>query len=192
MVLAVSFTVAVSLERVPSCFGQAFLQARGPGGADEIAGTLLDRICVDLLHVFDDAGILLNALLSGAGSAPRFGDGHGRGLGSPRIESIVYGDGLCRNHVRRNFHLRAARAGTWRHFERAGASSRGLQTLSRTHGGPHTGIFCVSAPPVARRGGSVPCWNHRKFAVDWGARVSVGGADDGGIFPRGAPGAGGV
>ena len=46
------------------------------------AGAVLDRLRPGLLHVFDHAGILFDALLSGAGAADRLGDGGRAARGS--------------------------------------------------------------------------------------------------------------
>ena len=51
-------------------------------GQDPLAGALLDRLHAGLLHVFHHAGILFDAVLSGAGAADRLGHGGWRRLGS--------------------------------------------------------------------------------------------------------------
>ena len=51
------------------------VSGRGPGVAGAAAGVVLGGIHSDILHVFDDAGILLDALLSGAGAAAGVRDG---------------------------------------------------------------------------------------------------------------------
>ena len=78
--LAVPSAVAVSVERISSGVAEAFLPAGGSRGQDAAAGALLDRLRAGLLHVFHHAGILFDAVLSGAGAAAGIGDGRGRRL----------------------------------------------------------------------------------------------------------------
>ena len=54
---------------------QAVLQAGGPRRQNSSAGAVLDRLRPDLLHLLDDARVLLDALLSGDGVAAGFGNG---------------------------------------------------------------------------------------------------------------------
>src|SRR5208282_888879 len=58
---------------------------------DSIARVVLDGIRAGVLYVLDHAGILFDALLSGARVTVRFGDGEGRGLG-PMGDAGVVGD----------------------------------------------------------------------------------------------------
>ncbi len=51
------------------------LQARGPRRPHAAAGAVLDRLHPAVLHLLDHAGVLLDALLSGAGAAHRLLDG---------------------------------------------------------------------------------------------------------------------
>src|SRR5258708_17671687 len=61
--------VALSLELLLPCRGQAELQTCGPRRAYAVAGPVLGRVSAALFHFFDYAGVLLHAYLSGAGTA---------------------------------------------------------------------------------------------------------------------------
>ena len=103
VVLAVSLPVAVSLERLfPRC-RETFLQAVGPRGPSTIARSLLDRLHPRFLHILDDAGILLDALLPGLGAAARFRDGDWRRLDSSRNAGSVRHSASRGNHDLRDF-----------------------------------------------------------------------------------------
>ncbi len=54
---------------------QAFLQTSRPRRTDAAAGAVLGGFCAGLFYILHDAGILLDAVLSGAGVAAGFGDG---------------------------------------------------------------------------------------------------------------------
>ena len=82
LLLAVPSGLAVSLERLFPRGREAFLQAGRSRRANAFARALLDRLRAGLLYVFHDAGILFDALLSGARAAVRFGHGDGRQFGS--------------------------------------------------------------------------------------------------------------
>src|SRR5437660_6775727 len=69
VLLAVSFALAIPLERVSARGCEAELQARGSRLAHAVAVPVLGRIPADLLHVFLNAGILFDAVLSGVGAA---------------------------------------------------------------------------------------------------------------------------
>ncbi len=80
LLLALPSAVAVSLERLLSGCCETELQAGGPRRQSPPAGSLLDRLHPGLLHLLDHAGILFDAVLSGARAAARIGDGGGRQL----------------------------------------------------------------------------------------------------------------
>jgi hypothetical protein len=71
--------VAVSMERVLSRRGQTQFQPT-TAREDALAGSVLDRLHSGVLHVFHHAGILFDALLSGARAAAGIGDGRRRRL----------------------------------------------------------------------------------------------------------------
>ncbi len=73
---------------------RAVLQAAGPRRADAPAGALLDRLSAGVLHFLHHAGVLFDAVLSGAGAAAGFGDGGGRRLGAARHARAGGGYGL--------------------------------------------------------------------------------------------------
>ncbi len=91
VLLAVSPAVAVSVERVFSGGVEAELPEAGPGIADAADGVVLGGIHPGVLHVFDHAGVLLDAVLSGAGAAAGLGDGERArgGCGGERKRSAV-------------------------------------------------------------------------------------------------------
>ena len=64
---------------------------RGPRRPHAPAGALLDRVHAGVLHLFHHPGILLHALLSGAGAAARFGHGGRRRVDSRR-HARAHGD----------------------------------------------------------------------------------------------------
>ena len=80
LLLAVPSAVAVSLERLFSGRRETSFQAGRPRRKDALAGALLDRLHPGVLHLFDHAGILFDALLSGARAAAGIGHGRGRQL----------------------------------------------------------------------------------------------------------------
>ena len=80
-------------------------------GRDAPAGALLDRLRAGLLHVLHHAGILFDALLSGAGLAHRLRDGHGKCLGPAR-------------HSRASRHRRLRRCRCLRHLLECAQSAR--------------------------------------------------------------------
>ena len=84
LVLAVPPALAVPVERLFSGRREAVIQAGGSRRADPPAGALLDRIPPGVLHLLHHAGVLLDALLSGAGAAARLGHGGRRRLGAAR------------------------------------------------------------------------------------------------------------
>jgi len=75
VVLAPPFSLAIPVERVLPCHRPALLQTHRPRRPRAPAGDLLDRIYPGVLHVFHDAGVLLDALLSRAGLAAGLSDG---------------------------------------------------------------------------------------------------------------------
>src|SRR5215472_425008 len=84
VVLALSPSVAFSLERILPCPRQTFLQTVRPRRANAVGGAVPDGIHPCLFHLFHDTRILLDALLSGASATARLRDGAGRRLDSPR------------------------------------------------------------------------------------------------------------
>ena len=150
--LAISPDLVVSLERVFPGSGEAFLQAGRSRRPHAFAGALLGGLRPGFLHVFDDAGILLDALLSGARSASRLGHGNRRRLDSARhSRPLRY---LCLRGHRRlcDSHSRAGHPDARRHFLGSDSSSKGLLAFPRPHGRPDLGIVCVSS--LAAR----DCW----------------------------------
>src|SRR5216684_5758896 len=77
LLLAVALRMAFSVEPVFSGCCKAFLQASGSCRADTAARAVLDRLRVGVFHVFHDAGVLLDVLLSCSGSVAGLGDGDG-------------------------------------------------------------------------------------------------------------------
>src|SRR5579863_2110979 len=95
VVLAVSFAVAVSMERV-SAGDQGFIvQAVGPSGTDEVTGVVSDGIHSGVLHFFNHAGVLLDAVLSGACAVAGFGDGRGKRVDQAGNAAPWYDRGAC-------------------------------------------------------------------------------------------------
>ena len=110
-------------------------RAGGSRRADATAGPVLDRIHPGVLHVFHHAGILFDALLSGAGVAARLRDGGGRSVDPARNAGAVR-DSRCAARSRRDavFHgAESARAG--RYFARAEPESRRIHALARAYRG---------------------------------------------------------
>ena len=192
--LAVSSDLAVSVERVSACGREAFVQANGPCGTDSFAGVVLDRIRADLLHVFDDAGVLLDAVLSGVraaliGSAMASGS---RDVGAARYARA--GGDLC------GVAAMAAVAIFWHVRDlptpgdisrRAARASERVHAFPRPHGGPDDASFAYLRVPLADRGDRVPDRRRwRTFRRKRGAHISRR-PDDGFVFPRGADGDGG-
>src|SRR4051812_34923383 len=78
--LVVSPSVVLSVEHVLSSGMEVELSLDGPGVARQAAGAVLVWLHSGVLHVLDDAGILLDAGLSGAGAAVGLGDRERRHL----------------------------------------------------------------------------------------------------------------
>src|SRR5215470_3157320 len=78
VVLALSPSVAFSLERILPGPRQTFLQAVGPRRPNAIGSAVPDGIHPCLLHLFHHARILFDALLSGVGATGRLCHGDGR------------------------------------------------------------------------------------------------------------------
>ena len=84
LVLALPPGVAVSVERVPPGDRQAVVPAGGSRRTHAPAGAVLDRLRAGVLHLLHHAGVLFDAVLSGAGAAAGLGDGDGRRLDPAR------------------------------------------------------------------------------------------------------------
>src|SRR4051794_2535313 len=96
MVLAVSSALAVPMECLPACGFQALLQAEGPCRQDTFIIALLDWCHSCVLYILNNTGILLNAVLSGAGAAPWMRDGWRWHMDSARYSASVHSKWMCR------------------------------------------------------------------------------------------------
>src|SRR3984957_12594390 len=192
VVLAVPFVVVVSLERVSPRDRETVLQADRSRGARTVNGALLDRIYSGFLHILDDAGVLLHAVLPGAVAAAGIGDGCRKRVdqvgktrpGCHCSNGSVNHDGhrVCRAQ---SAHARGHRVGT-------SAPSLCLYFVARTHARPD--VRFVRIPAIAAVCGgyrfSAGCgW---QFAVDGDAGIPGDRRYDGGVFSCGAVGAGGI
>ena len=176
---------------------QLRFQAGGPRRADAPAGALLDRLPAGLLHLLHHAGVLFDAVLSGAGPAAGLGHGGGRRLDATRHAGAGGGRGLRGRGVRSRFW-----SGWCAAFPRRAISRRrsrsipGAYTLSLGHMEDLTLAsfaylrlpLAVAAPGVSAGSVLAPLSRGRTAT----AAASGGRADDGAVLPRGAAGDGGV
>src|SRR5262249_40658970 len=138
--------LAISLERLFSSRGEIVFSSGGSRREDAAVMRLLDRILAGLFYVLFDAGILLDAVLYGAGSADRLGAG---GSGSKRLGAWRPND-VVRNRVRRGNRYRSdpgqsmGASGSGRHFQGAHAASRNVYALARPHGRSDIGFLRLS------------------------------------------------
>ena len=190
--LAVSPGVAVPLERVLSGDRETIFQAGGPRGAGAAAGAVFYGIFAGIFHIFDHTGILLDALLPGAGAADWVGDGRGRNLGAPRNTSAGGGGGVRGDCGGYDSIDGAARGDARGHFERTRLSPEGVYAVARAYGRFDAGRLCVLAVSAGSRGGSVFDRGAGKPALDGVESRPGSDVDDGDFFPCGADGAGGV
>ena len=93
-VLVVAPGLDFPVERLFSGGRQALVRTGGSRRPRAPARSLLAWVRLGIFYIFDNPGILLDALLSGVRPAPRIGDGRGRGLDSPRHTRA---DGACRH-----------------------------------------------------------------------------------------------
>src|SRR5260370_40383609 len=144
MVLAVSFTVVVSLERLFPCSPQTLLQTAGPSRAHPIAGTVLDGIHPRLFYILHNAGILFDALLSRPGAVAGLCHGCGRGLDSPGNPRTFRYGASGGNHNIRNFCCCAPPTKTRQYFASTEPSSQCLNALPWAHVGHYFRLLCLS------------------------------------------------
>ena len=107
--------------------GEALVQARGSRRAHAAAGAVLDRLHAGVLHLLDDAGVLLDAVLSGDGAAAGLGHGWWTAIGSSagtRVLTVVAA--LCGGGVHRDPGSGPQRADAGRHLQRAHLASGGV------------------------------------------------------------------
>src|SRR5581483_2467201 len=104
---------------VPAMARQSFR----PRAAD---GALLDRLHTDFLHVFDDARVLLHALLHGVRAAFRVGHGQRGGMDSRRNKNAGGSGWLRRSGSDRYFMFGVEIASAWRYCGRANRTSAGV------------------------------------------------------------------
>ncbi len=156
LVLAVPPALAVPLERVLSGGGAARLPAGGPRRADAPAGPVLDRFSAGVFQLFHDPGILLHALLPGAGAAAGVGHGGRRRMGAARHARAVCGGRMRGGGRGGDFAGGAEPAVSGRYFGRAGAASRRLHAVARPHGGSDPEFVRVSAHSAGAGGDGVP------------------------------------
>ena len=122
----------------------AQLQARGPRGTNAPAGVVLDGLHSAVLHLLDHAGVLLDALLSGAGAAHRVGRGGGRRVDSRRPAGDLGGRGAGGGGHRDSAVPGVEHAGAGRHFRGADAESGALHAVAGAHDRPHAAVLRVS------------------------------------------------
>ena len=157
------------------------------------SGALLDRLRAGLFYVFDHAGILFDALLSGSGAAAGIGDGRGRRLG-PAWESPA-----LRPRAVPGFDLYIAGGGglelpcAGRHFCCSGeAARRDLHAFSRSHEGPHVAGVCLPANAAPGRRDRVSGGRRWTLPGETESRFFRCRAHDGAVLPRCAAGLGGL
>ena len=155
----------------------------GSRRADAPAGALLDRLHPGLLHFLDHAGILLDAVLSGAGAAA--GLGHGR--------RRRYGCGGARACLRRSPAC-AALAGIAILFLGAACPAPGdissalaqhperLHVVAGPHGRPDAGVVRLSALAAGHGGIGLLCRRSRNLQSRRSTRSHLSRADDGIFF----------
>src|SRR5689334_932611 len=147
VLLAVPPAVAVSLERVPAGCRQAKLSSGGSSLAAALSVPVLGRISADVLHVFIHAGILFDAVLSGARAADRKRtDRQTRFIldsrGSYRVGcSRDAGAGGDRLYLVPSVES----AGAGRYFAGLDATSRCLHAIARAHGRSDHGVVRLPA-----------------------------------------------
>ena len=189
--LAVPPAVVLSVERVLSGGVEAELPEAGPGIANATAGVVLVRLHPGVLHVLDDAGILLDAVLSGAGAAVGLGDGERRragcdgARGSRRVIAALAAVGDRGDPVDGR--------GLPAPGDIASALTQNpdVYTLSLGHMTDLTlQAFAYLRLPLAVAGVAFVVGRGRARG-EWKA-VPAFAADDGAVLPRGAAGAGGV
>src|SRR5690348_7929367 len=96
--------MALSLERLLTGCDSSELSRGGPRGTNTAAGVVLGRPGARILFAFDHAGVLFNALLSGASAAARVG--HGSIVPSKRHDRNARGSGNRNTGICGNcFHL---------------------------------------------------------------------------------------
>ena len=115
-------------------------------GQDALAGAVLDRIPAGVLHFFDHAGILFDAVLSGAGAAARLGHGGGRRLGAAGDAGAVGDSGVCAAVACFALLFVVRGLPTPGDISTAlSAASRRVHAFARPYGGPHASVVRVSA-----------------------------------------------
>src|SRR3984957_19791546 len=115
MVLALSFNLAFSLERLSGRGRQALIQTTGSRRTYAAAGPVLDRLYSRLLYFLYNPGILLNAGLPCVRVAAWLRHGPRMCLGSPRHSCLEHRLGDCSVSVFLYSVCGAACANTRRH-----------------------------------------------------------------------------
>src|SRR6266576_3615592 len=184
VVLAASFRLVVSLERILSRPRQAFLQTAGPRRPNTTARAVLERIHPRLFHVLDDTGILFDALLSGVGVAARLGDGHGRSLGSTGNARSLCRSDSCRAHDTWNLCCRAPSAYPRRHLAGPRPPPWRLHAVVGPHVGPYVRFLRLLAAALACGFAGVSCRGHRNVSLSGRALFPGGSRDDDHLFSR--------
>ena len=106
----------------PAC-AKLQLPADGPRRPDATAGALLGRLRAGVLHVFDDAGVLLDADLSGAGAAAGLRDGDADRVDQRGTQVIAVVAALAALAIAAILWHGAGPADAGRHLERADIES---------------------------------------------------------------------
>ena len=133
LLLAVPSSVVISMERLSAGGRQALFQAGGPDRPRAFAVTVLDRFRAGLLHFLNDAGVLLDAVLSGVCVADRVGDGGGKHLDSQRHERADRDRGAGGSDLFRTVGLGARTCYAGRHCDRAQSAAGNLYAFAGAH-----------------------------------------------------------
>ncbi len=180
------------VERLFPSAVQVVLQADGPRRAHPLAGALLGRFHTCLFHLFHHAGVLLDAVLPGAGlllgSAMATGGAWiKRGT---RVLAVVSAWAALAVISHFAAGSQCARAG--RYSKCAQPSSQRLHAVAGPHGRPDPAVVRL---PTTSAGGGGGCILRRgvwRVLVARSACISGGCAHDGAFLPCCAAGAGGI
>ncbi len=160
--------------------------------ANQVIGAVLDRLHPRIFYVFYDAGILLNALLPGAGAVTRLSNGCGWNVGKTKQPGSRNNCGNRGVSVFRNSILCAQFSDAGRYSFSTLAAPVSVHIVPGTHAGPYVRFVCLSSLATVGGGRSLSAGSRRQSEMVRGARLLTLRNHDGVVLSRGQAGTGGV